>query len=159
MITLVARSTIGIPVTLLMYGTVLEERGFTSMTYTSAFMAMNWILISHRSDAHRVHIRQPIPVSYTHLIYAVCGVSQTPRGIDKREEIKMCIRDSLLCLLYPHVGKNQPIIYTLFGARNQPQNVGCLLYTSPASAPASPSARQGWSDAPVSKRHPLCNRG
>ena len=32
----VASGTIGIPVTLLIYGTVREERGFTSMMYTSS---------------------------------------------------------------------------------------------------------------------------
>ena len=45
-ITLVASGTIGIPVTLLMYGTVRLERGFTSMTYTSSPHTMNWMLIS-----------------------------------------------------------------------------------------------------------------
>ena len=44
-ITLVARGTIGIPVTLLIYGTVRLERGLTSITYTSSPRTMNWMLI------------------------------------------------------------------------------------------------------------------
>ena len=46
MITFVASGTIGIPVTLLMYGTVRLERGLTSITYTSSPHTMNWMLIS-----------------------------------------------------------------------------------------------------------------
>ena len=44
-ITLVAISITGKFVTLLMYGTVLLERGFTSIIYTSLFCNMNWMFI------------------------------------------------------------------------------------------------------------------
>ena len=36
-------STIGMPVTLEMYGTVREERGLTSMMYRSPAYSMNWM--------------------------------------------------------------------------------------------------------------------
>ena len=56
MITFVARSTIGIPVTLLMYGTVLEERGFTAEP-TGGVKRSNSLLLD---DAVRPYYRDYI---------------------------------------------------------------------------------------------------
>ena len=44
-IALVASDIIGTPVTLLIYGTVLDDLGFTSITYTSSPSAMNCMFI------------------------------------------------------------------------------------------------------------------
>ena len=44
-ITFVAISTIGTPLTLLIYGTVLEALGLTSITYSFPSNSINWILI------------------------------------------------------------------------------------------------------------------
>ena len=64
-----------------------------------------------------------------HRLPVFLGNARYPREVlirfgDRND--RLCInghREHLLCLLYLYIGKNQPIIYTLFGVRNQPQNV------------------------------------
>ena len=53
-----ASSTMGTPVTLLMYGTVRLERGFTSMMNTSLLYTTNWIFI--RPTTFSARARRPV---------------------------------------------------------------------------------------------------